>query len=358
MNNDEITTRSPALIMRIFGWTMLATLFTYLINNYLVVKKGYPGAISLFNGEISTNGLLQGALYLAGFLFAIIYVMGSRSKPLRTDAALITRFNTYLIRGCFWAVLFVGLADMAISFLRVEGLLGDVVSAEMVKQLGRSSYRGLYIHYPLIAFGFVLALFTRTLGFHWLALLIVIAELTIVITRFVFSYEQAFMGDLVRFWYAALFLFASAYTLLEEGHVRVDVFYAGLSKKAKGSVNAFGAIFLGMSLCWTIIILGFKGKASVIYGPLSNFEVSQSGFGMYTKYLMAGFLAVFAVTMLIQFVSQMFDAQADRRGDPGGRADPMNEEMDLGTNKTPDPIIEEHAPAVNDDHVNGAAPSH
>jgi len=222
--------------------------------------------------------------------------------------------------------LFVGVADMAISFLRVEGLLGEVVNPELVKQLGRSTYRGLYVHYPLIALGFVFAMFTRTLGFHWLALLIVIAELTIVITRFIFSYEQAFMGDLVRFWYAALFLFASAYTLLEEGHVRVDVFYAGLSRRAKGTVNAFGAIFLGMSLCWTIIILGFKGKASIIYGPLSNFEVSQSGFGMYTKYLMAGFLAVFAITMLIQFVSQMFEAYADNRGDPGGRVDPMNEE--------------------------------
>jgi len=60
----------------------------------------------------------------------------------------------------------------------------------------------------------VIGLFTRTLGFQWLALLIVIAELAIVFTRFIFSYEQAFMGDLVRFWYAALFLFASAHTLL------------------------------------------------------------------------------------------------------------------------------------------------
>ena len=322
MNNDEIVPHSPALLMRIFGWTMLASLLTYLINNYLVIKKNLPGIMPLFNGEYSSTALLQAGVYLAGFIFATLYVLATRNKSLRTDAKLITRFNTFLIRGFFWAVLFVGLVDMAISFLRVEGLLGDVVGEEMLKQLGRSSYRGLYIHYPLIALGFLLALFTRTLGFHWLAIMIVVAELTIVITRFIFSYEQAFMGDLVRFWYAALFLFASAYTLLEEGHVRVDVFYAGMSRRGKGGVNAFGAIFLGMSLCWTIIILGFKGKASIIYGPLSNFEVSQSGFGMYTKYLMAGFLAVFAVTMLIQFVSQMFDAYADWRNDPGGRVDP------------------------------------
>lgn len=318
MDNEQVATLRPALLTRLFGWTMLATLFTYLLNNYLTIDRDLAGASQLLSGNFSPGSLLQAAIYLAGFAVAAYYVYSNRERALRDDAATITRFNTYLIRGFFWSVLLVGLADMAISFLRVEGILGNYFSEEMVKELGRPNFRGLYLHYPLIAAGFFLALFTRTLGFHWLALLIVIAELTIVITRFIFSYEQAFMGDLVRFWYAALFLFASAYTLLHEGHVRVDVFYAGLSRRSKGRVNAVGAIVFGMALCWTILIIGFKGKASIIYGPLANFEVSQSGFGMYTKYLMAGYLGVFAVTMLIQFVSQLFEAYADAREDPGG----------------------------------------
>ena len=41
------------------------------------------------------------------------------------------------------------------------------------------------------------------------------------------------MGDLVRYWYAGLFLFASAYTLYEDGHVRVDILYQGLKEKTK-----------------------------------------------------------------------------------------------------------------------------
>ena len=317
--DKEQQTLPPALLTRLFGWAMLATLFTYLLNNYLTIGRDMSGAGQLFTGNFSVGAFFQVAIYAAGIALAAYYVYSRRERTLRADAASITRFNTYLIRGCFWAVLLVGLADMSISFLRVEGLLGNVVSEDMVKELGRSTYRGLYIHYPLIAAGFFIALFTRTLGFHWLALLIVLAELAIVITRFIFSYEQAFMGDLVRFWYAALFLFASAYTLLHEGHVRVDVFYAGLSRRAKGRVNVVGAILFGMALCWTILIIGLKGKSSVIYGPLANFEVSQSGFGMYTKYLMAGYLGIFAISMLIQFVSQLFEAYADVRNDPGAR---------------------------------------
>lgn len=309
--------QSPALLTRLFGWTMLATLLTYLLNNYLTIDREFAGASQVFVGNFSTGSLVQLFIYLLGFAIAVAYVYRDRTQSLRDDSKIITRFNTYLIRGCFWAVLLVGLADTSISFLRIEGMLENYFSEDMVKELGRPNFRGLYVHYPLVAAGFLIALFTRTLGFQWLALLIVAAELTIVITRFIFSYEQAFMGDLVRFWYAALFLFASAYTLLHEGHVRVDVFYAGLSRRAKGRVNATGAILFGMALCWTILIIGFKGKASIIYGPINNFEVSQSGFGMYTKYLMAGYLAIFAISMLIQFVSQLFDARADVRNDPG-----------------------------------------
>jgi len=238
---------------------------------------------------------------------------------LRADANRLYALTAYIIRWAFFSVLLVGLADAFISFLRVEGLLESVVGSSLTAELGRPVFRGIWVHVPLLLISFVIAAVTRTLGFMWLALLVVIAELMIVFTRFIFSYEQAYMGDLVRFWYAALFLFASAYTLIEEGHVRVDVLYAGFGEKAKGVVNHVGSILLGMSLCFVVLWFGMEGKASVINSPLLNFEVSQSGFGMYVKYMMAGFLAVFAVTMMVQFAGYLLDAVADQRREPGKR---------------------------------------
>jgi TRAP-type mannitol/chloroaromatic compound transport system permease small subunit len=164
-------------------------------------------------------------------------------------------------------------------------------------------FRGTWVHFPLILASIVIASFTRTLGFLWLALLIVIAEFLIVVSRFVFSYEQVFMGDLVRFWYAGLFLFASAYTLLHDGHVRVDVLYTNFSERGKALTNVFGSLFLGIPLCWNILIQGMSGRGSSINSPLLSFEISQSGFGMYTKYLMAAYLIIFAVSMGVQFTS-------------------------------------------------------
>ncbi|MFP6749231.1 MAG: TRAP transporter small permease subunit [Alphaproteobacteria bacterium] len=185
--------------------------------------------------------------------------------------------------------------------------------------MGKSLYRGPVVHMPLMGLAIVTAAFSRTIGFSWLALLVIVAELLIVISRFIFSYEQVFMGDLVRFWYAALFLFASAYTLLQESHVRVDVFYTNFTTRKKGMVNAAGALFLGISLCWIILFVGMNSKSAIINSPILAFETTQTGFGMYVKYMMAGFLALFAISMMIQFVSQMLDAVADIREETGGR---------------------------------------
>ncbi len=303
---------------RYFGWGMLFFLVAYLINNTLVHSQQWPGVQAITSSIGDWRLWVQLAIYAAALILTWMWV-NSRERSLRADAATITAINTYLIRSLFWAVFFIGLADMAISFLRVEDLLSQFVNEQLAKDLGRPQFRGPMVHLPLLVLGFFVGAVTRTLGFHWLALLIVLAELAIVITRFIFSYEQAFMGDLVRFWYAALFLFASAYTLLEEGHVRVDVFYAAMRRTRKGFVNSFGAVFFGMTLCWTIIIIGLGGKSAIIYGSLANYEVSQSGFGMYTKYWMAGFLGVFAITMLLQFVAQFLESVADTRQQPGGR---------------------------------------
>jgi len=308
----------PAPVTRLFGWGMLAVLAAFFVNNILIVGFDFPGLGGIFRSE--PGAWLLALIYVAAAGLTALWVLRTPHRALRFDARKISDFNAYLIRGCFFAVLFTGIADAAIAFLRVEGLLPVLFPENIAKDLIRARFIGPYIHIPLAVLGFVMALFIRTLGFVWLALLIVVAELLIVFSRFVFSYEQALMGDLVRYWYAALFLFSSAYTLLHEGHVRVDVLYAGFNSRQKGRVNAIGSILLGMTTCWAIILIGMGSKQAIVNSPVANFEVTQTGTaGMYIKYQMAAFLAIFAITMLIQFVSYLFEAVADRRDEPGRR---------------------------------------
>lgn len=320
------------LLLRIFAGSAVAVTLLFIVNNVLTYWWDWPGAIAFLGqlgwfgidapGEPLTGAVLfQGVtqfLAYAGVVAAVAaYVLLTRRRGLRADARSLTAFSAYIVRAAFWIVVIVGLADMLISFLRVEDLMSPFVGEALISDLGRPSYRGYYVHYPLMLLALFIALFVRSVSFSWLALLVVLAEVQIVLSRFVFSYEQAFMGDLVRFWYAALFLFASSHALLHEAHVRVDVLYVHFSKRGQAWTNTLGSALLGMPLCWTILGTGMAGKGSSINGPLLSFEISQSGFGMYVKYLMAGFLIVFAVSMLVQFASYFLKNAAVLRGEPG-----------------------------------------
>ena len=219
-----------------------------------------------------------------------------------TLANNLERVNDYIIRFGFWSVLIIGIIDAIISFLIIEGFLEQMIGKSWNIKFSNNSFRAPYVHFPLLFVSLIFAYYFRALNFYWLAFLVVIAEFQIVILRFVFSYEQTLMSDLVRFWYGSLFLFGSYYTLIKDGHVRVDVLYTNFSEKNKARVNLFGSLLLGIPLCLTVFFLGMYCKQCVLNQPIMNFETSQSTQGMNIKYLMAGFLIIFALTMLIQFI--------------------------------------------------------
>jgi len=323
-------------IARILGYSMAALVLVFLLSNYLNFWRDWPGVLVLFShfgipgfevlqkpldGGIAAQAWIQLGLYLGSFIAVVIYVFRSPDRCMHDDSDLLSDLTAYFIRACFWAVLIVGVVDVFISFLRVEGFDVGIFGKQLASDLGRSKFRGEVVHYPLIALSFIIAYFRKSIGFTWLALLIVVAEIQIVIARFVFSYEQAFMADLVRFWYGALFLFASPYTLVHEGHVRVDILYASFSERGKAWCNCLGSLFLGIPLCWVILTQGMWGKFSVINGPLLTFEVTQAGYGLYVKYWLAAFLLVFGVSMMIQFASYFLQSVAVLMREPGFHPD-------------------------------------
>ena len=317
-------------IARTFSFSMVSITILFLINNVLIFWFAWPGMFALFGqwglpgfaapdtpieGSHWLLALLQTATYLLAIVLPIMYSQKTKQRQLRVDAQTLSQVAAFIIRTAFWGVVLIGVVDTIISFLRVENFLSIFVGEQLTRDLGCAVFRGTWVHYPLLVVALILAWRIRTLGFIWLGLLVVLAEFSIVITRFVFSYEQAFMGDLVRFWYAAMFLFASAYALVHEGHVRVDVLYARLNKQRKALVNLLGSLFLGIPLCWIILTMGMWTKTASLNSPMISFEISQSGYGLYVKYLMAGFMIVFAVLMIAQFSSYILNCVADLQGE-------------------------------------------
>ena len=67
---------------------------------------------------------------------------------------------------------------------------------------------------------------------RWLAILMVLLQFGIVLLRYVFGYNYIFMNEGVLYLHSALFMLGAGYTLLMNGHVRVDIFYSDLRARA------------------------------------------------------------------------------------------------------------------------------
>ena len=288
-------------ISKYLSLSLIFIIFAFLINNYLTFAGDWPGAFSLTD-SINHYSVIQFLLYVLAIILPILYIYTNQDLDNLKLANNLENLNGFIIRFGFWSVFIIGIIDAIISLLIIEGFLEQLIGKSWNIKFSNNSFRAPYVHFPLLFLSLIFAHYFKSLNFYWLAFLVVIAEFQIVILRFVFSYEQTLMSDLVRFWYGSLFLFGSYYTLIKDGHVRVDVLYTNFSEKNKARVNLFGSLILGIPLCLTIFFRGMYCKQCVLNQPIINFETSQSTQGMNIKYLMAGFLIIFALTMLIQFI--------------------------------------------------------
>src|SRR5437763_9844566 len=87
----------------------------------------------------------------------------------------------------------------------------------------------------------------------WCALLIVLVGFTVVLMRYVLGLGSLWLQESIVYAHAALFLLAAAWTLKEGAHVRVDVFYASASPRAKAWIDLLGAMLLLLPFALAVI---------------------------------------------------------------------------------------------------------
>lgn len=94
-------------------------------------------------------------------------------------------------------------------------------------------------------------LFNNRLGriISWVAILMILAQFLIVVMRYVFSLGFIWMQESVLYMHAILFMLGASYTLLHEGHVRVDIYYREMSKRGKAVTDLIGALVFLLPVC-------------------------------------------------------------------------------------------------------------
>ena len=79
----------------------------------------------------------------------------------------------------------------------------------------------------------------------WLTVLMVLGTFVIVVLRYAFDLGWIAMQESITWMHAAVFMLGAAYTLKRDEHVRVDIFYRGMTAPRQAWVNLLGtAVFL------------------------------------------------------------------------------------------------------------------
>ena len=134
----------------------------------------------------------------------------------------------------------------------------------------------------------------------WLALAMVLVMGLIVVLRYAFQVGSIALQESVMYLNALIFTFGAAYTLKQQGHVRVDVFYNRLSLRACGLIDLLGTgIFLSLTA-------GFIIWASWDYVAVSwrIREGSAESSGLPYVYLLKASLLVLPLLLIIQGIAE------------------------------------------------------
>lgn len=89
----------------------------------------------------------------------------------------------------------------------------------------------------------------------WLTLFMVLVTFIVVVMRYVFDAGLIWLQESVTWMHAVVFMVGAAYTLQQEEHVRVDVFYRTMSARHRAWVDAIGVVVFIWPLC---LLLAWK----------------------------------------------------------------------------------------------------
>ncbi len=133
----------------------------------------------------------------------------------------------------------------------------------------------------------------------WLVLFMVLMQFAVVVMRYVFGFNSIALQESIIYAHGALFMLASAYTLLIGGHVRVDIFYNAMSPRRKAWVDLIGTVIFLVP--FMLLILNFSWNYVEISWRIH--ETSRESSGLQGVYLLKSVILVFAGLMLLQGIA-------------------------------------------------------
>lgn len=136
-------------------------------------------------------------------------------------------------------------------------------------------------------------------GVSWVTAGLVLVVFGDVVMRYVFNISFVFTQELEWHLFGFIFLIGAGYTLLHEGHVRVDILYQRFKPKTKAWVNLFGClIFL-----FPGVIMIFTTSLDFVHSAISVWEGSPDPGGIPLRFIIKSCIPAGMVLLFFQGIS-------------------------------------------------------
>jgi TRAP-type mannitol/chloroaromatic compound transport system permease small subunit len=136
-------------------------------------------------------------------------------------------------------------------------------------------------------------------GVAWVTLALVLVVFVDVVMRYLFDTSFVFTQELEWHLFGFIFLIGAGYTLLHDGHVRVDIIYQRLGIKSRAWVNLCGVVIFLIPGCILVMTTGWKFTATAF----SIMEGSPDPGGIPFRFILKGCIPVGFTLLLLQGIS-------------------------------------------------------
>lgn len=136
-------------------------------------------------------------------------------------------------------------------------------------------------------------------GVAWLTLAMVLITFGVVILRYVYAIGWVWLQESYVWLHGVVFMVGAGYTLLHNGHVRVDVIYRPGSARYKAIVDLLGSLLLLMPLIVLIAIVSYD----YVLDSWMRLEESREAGGLPGLFLLKSVLLVFCALLGLQGLS-------------------------------------------------------
>lgn len=135
----------------------------------------------------------------------------------------------------------------------------------------------------------------------WLSLFLVLITFIVVVMRYVFDSGSIALQETTIYLHASVFLIGMAYTMQQDAHVRVDIFYSRCSKQTKAWINLFGAVFFLLPFMLFVSWISW----SYIFESWAVLEGSREAGGLPGVFLLKSLILVMTSLLSMQALAQI-----------------------------------------------------